>query len=86
MKKFAIFCLFTAATASPGLAAAPGCFTAEDLAWIPSIARAVPMIDTAHRGCVTGAQIELWKQAEREARRETIARASARFVELSTNR
>lgn len=46
------------------------CMTASDLAWSPSIARAVPLIDTEHKGCVTGDQIAHYRAALKQARAE----------------
>ncbi len=59
---------------SHGAHAEDACMTASDLAFAPAIARAIPLIDADHKGCVTGEQIVRYRAALKQARMEEKAR------------
>ena len=67
---------FSALAIGSGAHAEDACMTAHDLAWSPSIARALPVIGVAGKGCVTGEQIAKYKAALKQARTEEKARVA----------
>jgi acyl-coenzyme A thioesterase PaaI-like protein len=64
----------SALVAAHGARADGVCMTAADLAFAPAIARALPVIDTDHKGCVTGEQVQRYRAAVKQARTEEKAR------------
>jgi hypothetical protein len=59
------------------------CLAATDLAAVsPALGRVFQVIDTTHRGCVTGREINLYRAAVRDDRRGAAGRIAAHLAQF----